>query len=121
MAIFGGIGASVVVHGQSLVEYNEDVNENYDTPRENNHIVKYIEATSGAHFEVKAAWDFLDLKGCDGLRLQVDLDGQCMETALCQFKYNDRSTYLDCARRCVGGRWTQEKFRFAEIVSGIDH
>ena len=121
MAILEGITASVVVNGESLVEYDEDVDEVSEFRRDSNIVVKYIEAVSGAQFEVTSEWDLSHWKGCDGLWFQVDLDGKSKETSVCEFKHRDRSTYLDAVRSCVDRRWTQEKFRFAEIVSGTDY
>ncbi|MCJ1386482.1 hypothetical protein MMC17_009608 [Xylographa soralifera] len=117
MAVFKGIWASVVVDGQSLVEYDEDVNEIYGIFRDSNIIVKYVEAISAARFEVRFGWDVLDLKGCEGLMFQVDLDGKYMDAAVCSFKNKTSSGHLHSARRCVDGQWTQEQFRFAEIIS----
>ena len=120
MAILKGIRASVAINGESLVEYDEDVNEISDNPRDSNLIVKYVEAISGAHFEIRYRWDIPDLKTCEGLMFQADLDGKCMDSVVYQFKKNHSHGRMDSARRCVCGQWTREKFRFAEIISGIN-
>ncbi|MCJ1438438.1 hypothetical protein MMC27_007826 [Xylographa pallens] len=117
MAILKGIRASVVINGESLIEYDEDVNEISDNLRDSNLIVKYVEAISRAHFELKFGWDISDLKACEGLLIQADLDGKQMDSAVYQFQKMISSGRMDSARRCVGGQWTIEKFRFAEIIS----
>ncbi|MCJ1399038.1 hypothetical protein MMC11_002240 [Xylographa trunciseda] len=117
MAILKGMWASIAVDGKSLVEYDEDASETSDTLGSSNTIVKYVEATSGAHFKIEFGWNLPDPEGCEGLCHYVNLDGKNMDSAVSHFKYDASKSYLDSVRACVSGQWTREKFRFAEIVS----
>ena len=118
MVGFKDLWASVVVDGHRLVEYDENSDETTYTFRKSNAIVKYVEVTSGTRFQVEFGWDSLP-KGCKGLVFILNLDGKYMDSAVCGPEH-PKSTgyYLEGARRCNSGQWTEEKFRFAKIVSG---
>lgn len=85
MAIFEKLEVRVTVHGQSLKEFIEHRGDEADSEDK---IIRYVEAVSGAEFQI--LFDALDhtsvLCGgvtlCEGLTVDVYVDGRSVEYLL---------------------------------------
>ena len=111
MPTLKNFNAFVTVNGQKLPEFNDEDEDNQSPSV----ITRYIEAVTGAEFKVEVLYELVDLKGCDGVRYSVCLDGKEMDRAIMNFsKY--RTGYSDGARSCSKGSWTVKKYSFADIV-----
>ncbi|MCJ1287059.1 hypothetical protein MMC26_006407 [Xylographa opegraphella] len=102
MVILKHIEASVVVDGQSLVEYDEDVDEMSETLGDDYSVVKCVEAISGAHFKVRLEWDSSRLKRCDGLQFQVYLDAMSQEGVLCDGQSGNLDSFEGSGLASIG-------------------
>ena len=123
MAILKQLKVLVTVDGQSLKEFVEHGGDEADSADK---IIRYIEAVSGAEFQV--LFDALDhtsaLCGgvtlCEGLTVDVYVDGRGVEYLLLR-----RESGLQCT---VGGMviresgvWKKMPFLFSEIQTSRPH
>jgi len=114
-----GLEVEVVVNGQPLKEYT-DTFVDEDQPKT---VVKYIEAVSGANFEIRCRFTspYPHQEVVNGV--EVRLDGEragfilirksCLMPLLSEF-----TSSIQGRRTGQGQTWSQEKFRFAELSIG---
>jgi len=114
-----GLVVEILVNGEPLKEYTDT----FVDEKEPNTIIKYIEAVSGANFEIRCRfihqYPHRDvLNGVD-----VRLDGQNVACILIH-KSDLRqmvlgyTTFITGRTSGQGQKWIKEKFRFAELTIG---
>ena len=79
MAILKGLEAAVVVNGHELIEYEDDGS---DEPGASNTVTKYVEAVSGAEFEVILSCMPSFTPYCPSVSFAVSVDGERVNGAL---------------------------------------
>ena len=119
MAILKEIEVAIVVNGQELKEYDDEDASNDDQ----NSVSKYVEATSGAEFQIVTSapiwYDF----SSDAVLMKIYLDGAYVENGL--FLKKDarrtraRQRTFDGAKRFNGDQWEVKPFKFIEITAGM--
>jgi hypothetical protein len=118
MAILKGIKVTIVVNGQDLHEYNDD--DAGSNTRSS--VLKYIEATSGAEFQIKSSAPKSYKFTSDAVRMETYLDG--IDVAATVFRKAEAkpdhawNTVLKGARGYGSTGWECRPFTFAELVLG---
>ena len=114
MAILKGLNVTICVNKKPLQEYADNDEEQLpDT------ITKYIEAVSGAKFEVCAQYEptFESKAPCSGAVFVTLLDGKMVENMpLEHSKHIGKLAYTYGSCSLKQGKWMLERFRFSEIL-----
>ncbi|KAF2491026.1 hypothetical protein BU16DRAFT_141592 [Lophium mytilinum] len=109
-----GLKVEIVVNGQTLKEYDDDDEDPEEKPRT---VTKYIEATSGASFEVRFTFTRLFSLSMYSFAMDIYLDGKFMDNMCIQ--KNDLfkgPIELTGVRSKKGEQWYLEKFCFSKLA-----
>ena len=121
MAILKEIEVAIVVNGQELKEYDDEDAGNDDQ----NSVSKYVEATSGAEFQIVTSAPIWFEFSSDAVMMKIYLDGAYVENVLFQKEEAGRTKAwqrtVDGARRFNGNRWVVKPFKFVEITAGMPY
>ena len=128
MTILKGIEVAVQVDGNDLVEHdasssNDDGFRNLDPALSRDNITKYVEATSGTTFQIKALVPVSFDMSSEVLSFEVELDQipvggwLCLSTAKDDEDGHWEELFRGTSYR-KGRRWRERPFTFAEIVIG---
>lgn len=118
MAILHDVEVTISAKGKRLKEYDDDAEE----PSPSNTATKYIEALTGAsfqvHYTIKPALQFKS----SGIVIRIEIDGEHMDSDVLirgqHLKETNRVCYsstFNGARRFQNQGWTLQAFIFAEI------
>ncbi|KAK0514523.1 hypothetical protein JMJ35_003140 [Cladonia borealis] len=115
MAILKEIEVVIRVNGQELKEYDDE-----DASNDNESSVsKYVEATSGAQFQIATTAPRSYQFSSDALLMKIYVDGVYVEGSLLRKKdagwTRGWDQYHDGPRRFDGDRWEVKPFKFMEI------
>ena len=119
MAILKDIEVVIRVNGQELKEYDDEDASNDDESS----VSKYVEATSGAEFQILTSAPKLYRFSSDAVAIKIYMDGAYVDDAL--FSKEDAGwtgawkKSFDGARRFDGSRWKVKPFKFIEIKAGM--
>jgi hypothetical protein len=117
---YPGITVEIIVGGQALTEY-------LDPDPSDTNVTRYVEATSGACFEVKvtAAGDyqyFRSLLNSNAMSFLTEVDGAPVKSVIAaenDFRgCNPWSTLIDGKKIQSGGTWTKRRLMFSNIALG---
>lgn len=114
MAILKDVGVTVVVSGKELTEYEAGGSRD-DQPESPDTITRYVEAISGANFELRFEAKARSFNGHTALKFSAYLDGACMDNSLV---YANRRSTLRGVRRFEKGKWAVQNFRFTNLLLG---
>ena len=117
MGLLKRINVTIVVNGQELHEYDNEL----ANPYHYNSASKYIEATSGAQFEIKASALSSYYWGSNAVQMDIFLDGLYVDNGLF-LKKNAKPDHawdevFEGARRHGSTGWECKPFTFAEVLS----
>ena len=121
MAILKEIEVVIRVNGQELKEYDDEDASNDDESS----VSKYVEATSGAEFQVVTSAPISYQFSSDALAIKIYLDGVYVENGLvlkehvrglCAWQW--QRTFHG-AKSFDGNRWELKPFKFVEIKAGM--
>ena len=118
MAILKKISVAIVVNGQELREYDDE-----DAGKDDqNSLSKYVEATSGAEFQIVTSARTRFESSTDVVLMEISLDGVCEVNSLV-LKEDARwwtgawQRTVDGVRRFDGKGWVVKPFKFVEITT----
>jgi hypothetical protein len=114
MAILKDVGVTVVVGGKELTEYEAGGSRD-DQPESPDTITRYVEATSGANFELRFEAKARSFDGHTALKFSAYLDGACMDNTVV---YANRISTLQGVRSFEKGKWVIQNFRFTNLLLG---
>ena len=110
MAVLKGIGVAVVVNGQDLPEF-EDREATDD--RDPDSITRYIQVTTGLNFGIRITGPIPPPYGSQGVSFTIYVDGTKVQTVN---HLRSKSYVLEGSLRPENGKWTMQKFKFADIL-----
>ena len=101
---------AIVINGQIVPEYADDEDGSGPT----NVITKYIEATSGASFEVRANCMHRMKALCHAVSFVVNVDGRNID-AWITYPGSSSAIIDGCRSQTARGAWMTQRLRFASI------
>ena len=122
MAVLKSWEASIIVDGQKLPEYDDpddDTNEAGYSSLDNK-VTKYIEAVSESHFSIQSGFISKSPPRDIAFEHHYIVDGAVADRLI-----EEPKEPLPCFHtvrgvlKCIDGKWTLQKFRFAAIVHGL--
>ena len=121
MAILKDIKVAIVVNGQELREYDdEDAGDD-----DQNSVSKYVEATSGAEFQIATSAPMWYEFASDAVVMTIYVDGVCVEQGLFR---KEKVGWSGAWNRSFAGPssfdgdgWKLKPFKFIDIKAGMPY
>ena len=112
MAILKGLKVAIFVRGKVRKEYSiyADEVEKADT------MTKYIQVVGGQCFVIEVSIRPSCSLECSGILFEVFIDGKYLENIFLKPSKHAAGT-IDGVLKGCNGKWTLEKFEFAQIVT----
>ncbi|MCJ1381641.1 hypothetical protein MMC17_004752 [Xylographa soralifera] len=112
MAILNDLEVTISVRGKVRKEYPICAGEVENA----NTMTKYIQVIGGQCFVINTSIRQSCTLECDGIRFEVFIDGKYLENIILNPSKHERGT-MDGVLKGCNGKWTLEKFKFAQIVT----